>query len=641
MPPHVPRPAAYRLVLLAVAATAASGVTAAEGEQAGPRTLFLIGDSTVKNGSGRGDGGLWGWGQVLQPHFDREQVIVENRALGGRSSRTYLTEGLWERTLEKIKPGDVVLMQFGHNDGGQMFASNRPRASIRGNGDETQDGVVEQTGKAETVHSYGWYLRKYIADAQAKGATPVVLSPVPRDRWKDGKLVRADGDYGRWAREAAEQAGAAFVDLNALVADRYDELGQEAVHAELFTPTDHTHTNRRGAEVNAECVAAGVRSLSDSPLRAALLPPPGQEYRFDFGAEQATDGFVAITNAQPYAADPGFGFEPGADVTLSGADGGQAASEEPFAFSVRLPEGNHLVRVTLGAAEGGSATRVEAELRRRLIDDVVTQGGDTATREFLVNTRTPALPHGRWVRLKEREKTSEVAAWDHKLTLRFAGERPSVKRLEVLPAADAPTLFLLGDSTVADQYKEPWASWGQKLPRLFDSTLAVANHAESGETLGGAWGAGRCDKVLHLLRPGDFVMAQFGHNDMKSKRPDALERYRRDLVKLVQAVRERGGQPILVTSMERKAGLDKDTLGEYPQTVRDVAAEMNAPLIDLHATSKQLYQDLDDRLDSAFQDGTHHTNFGAELLAALVADGVRQSAPDLAAHLSDAPPVRP
>jgi lysophospholipase L1-like esterase len=237
-------------------------------------TLFLIGDSTVKNGRGDGAGGLWGWGDVLAPRFDAAKIRVENRALGGRSSRTFLTEGLWEKVLASMKPGDFVLMQFGHNDGGELFNGTRPRASLKGNGDDTKEGVVEQTGKTETVHSYGWYLRRYIADAKAKGATPIVLSQIPRNMWRDGKVNRASNDYGKWAAEAAKQGSALFIDLNEIVAKCYEELGAEKVGAELFTAADHTHTTRAGAMLNAACVVEGIRSLKDCPLATGLAGKP-------------------------------------------------------------------------------------------------------------------------------------------------------------------------------------------------------------------------------------------------------------------------------------------------------------------------------------------------------------------------------
>ncbi|PQO35100.1 GDSL-type esterase/lipase family protein [Blastopirellula marina] len=286
-----------RCVAFALAlCTLSAATTSRAADDASPR-LVLIGDSTVKNGAGKGDGGLWGWGQVIEPQFDTERITIENRALGGRSSRTYLTEGLWAKSLARLRAGDFVMMQFGHNDSGQMFEGDRPRASIKGNGDESQDGVVAATGKQETVHSYGWYLRKYIADAKAKGAIPIVLSPVPRDRWQAGRVIRANQDYGLWARQAAEQSGAYFIDLNELVAARYEQLGEAKVGADFFTEEDWTHTTRPGAVINAACVAAGVRGLQDCKLKDYLAAEKTSQSDVD-GEQERT--LLAFPTAEGY-----------------------------------------------------------------------------------------------------------------------------------------------------------------------------------------------------------------------------------------------------------------------------------------------------------------------------------------------------
>ncbi len=203
--------------------------------------------------------------------FDDKKIRVENRALGGRSSRSYLREGLWEKVDAEMKPGDFVVMQFGHNDNGPLDAQ-KARASIKGNGDEAQEVTIKETGAKETVHSYGWYLRNYIRDAKAKGATPIVCSLVPRNIWVDGKVVRASADFAKWAREAAQQGGASFIDLNEIVARRYDTEGQQKVAAEYFTSADHTHTSQAGAEVNAACVVEGIRGLTECALREYLVP---------------------------------------------------------------------------------------------------------------------------------------------------------------------------------------------------------------------------------------------------------------------------------------------------------------------------------------------------------------------------------
>jgi len=234
----------------------------------GRPTLFIVGDSTVKNRTR----GQQGWGEPLAAHFDAVRIRVENRALGGRSSRTFLTEGLWDKVLAELKPGDFVLIQFGHNDGGSL-SQGRARASLKGTSEETQEVTLEATGKKEVVHTYGWYLRKYVGDAKAKGATPVVLSPVPRNIWKDGKVARAANDYSQWAAEAAKAGGACFLDLNELVAKRYEEVGQETVKTQYFGE-DHTHTTPTGAAVTAAVVAEGLRTMKDCPFGQYVLPEP-------------------------------------------------------------------------------------------------------------------------------------------------------------------------------------------------------------------------------------------------------------------------------------------------------------------------------------------------------------------------------
>jgi rhamnogalacturonan acetylesterase len=235
-------------------------------------TVFLIGDSTVRNGSGKGEGGQWGWGAFLPEFFDLTKIDVVNKALGGRSSRTYQTEGLWDAVLDSLRPGDYVLIQFGHNDGGPLN-TGRARASLKGTGDETKEVVMEATGEKEVVHTYGWYIRKYIADTKARGATPVVLSLVPRNIWEDGEVVRASSDYGAWAAEAARAGGAYFIDLNEIVAKHYEEVGPEKVKAEYFIE-DHTHTTEAGARLNAAFVVEGIRSIEELTLNEYLLETP-------------------------------------------------------------------------------------------------------------------------------------------------------------------------------------------------------------------------------------------------------------------------------------------------------------------------------------------------------------------------------
>jgi lysophospholipase L1-like esterase len=231
-------------------------------------TLFLIGDSTVRNGRGDGANGQWGWGDYLGAQFDLDKINVVNRAVGGLSSRTYLTQSHWEHVLAMLKKGDFVMMQFGHNDNGPLNDNARARGTIKGVGDDSQEFDNLLTKQHEVVQTYGWYLRKFIADTRAKGATPIVCSLVPRKTWKDGKIARSKDSYGGWAEAVAKSENAAFVDLNELIARRYDELGPAKV--EPLFGDEHTHTSAVGAELNAQCVVSGLKMLPDNPLAPYL-----------------------------------------------------------------------------------------------------------------------------------------------------------------------------------------------------------------------------------------------------------------------------------------------------------------------------------------------------------------------------------
>jgi len=235
-------------------------------EPADPKlpSLFLIGDSTVRNGQGDGSNGQWGWGEPFVDFFDTTKLNVVNRAVGGLSSRTYLTAGYWERLLTLLKPGDYVLMQFGHNDVSAINDDSRARGTIKGTGDETEEIDNLLTKQHEIVHSYGWYLRKFIVEARAKGATPIVCSLVPRKTWKDGKIARNSEDYAKWAAEVARSENVDFLNLNEIIARKYDELGPEKVEP-LFADAN-THTTRVGAELSAACVIAGIKALANQPL---------------------------------------------------------------------------------------------------------------------------------------------------------------------------------------------------------------------------------------------------------------------------------------------------------------------------------------------------------------------------------------
>lgn len=260
--------------------------------------LFIIGDSTVKNGSGLGDWGLWGWGDPIARYFDSTLVNVENHARGGTSSRTFRTLGLWEPVLERITKGDYVLMQFGHNDGGALNDSSRARGTIKGIGDETEEIDNYLTGKHEIVHSYGWYMTQFVREIKAKGGIPVIMSPIPRNVWKDGKVPRNNKSYGLWAKEVAEKENVLFIDLNEKLASAMEKRGEEDVTGTLFYKRDHTHTSAEGAVLSASLIVEGIKEHPKCGLNNYLLKNP----KIDFPVKKTVfiigDSTVASSHSE-------------------------------------------------------------------------------------------------------------------------------------------------------------------------------------------------------------------------------------------------------------------------------------------------------------------------------------------------------
>ena len=224
-------------------------------------TLYIIGDSTVRNNMTNGQ---WGWGNLISAFLDSSKIAVNNQAMPGRSTRTFIKEQRWEKVLSTLKKGDFVIMQFGHNEGSKPDTTKGGYRGVLKGVTEDSLALTWPDGSLEIVHSYGWYLKKFIRDAKAKGAIPIVCSMIPRNEFREGKVLRCDKDYGKWAKEAAQQAGAFFIDLNGITADKYDAMGDAAVKA--FFPGDHTHTNEAGARVNAQSVISGLRAQPNCPL---------------------------------------------------------------------------------------------------------------------------------------------------------------------------------------------------------------------------------------------------------------------------------------------------------------------------------------------------------------------------------------
>jgi lysophospholipase L1-like esterase len=227
-------------------------------------TLFIVGDSTLNSNAP-----LRGWGQELAQFFDLSKINVVNRAIGGRSSRTFQNEGRWDKVLAELKKGDFVIIQFGHNDVGKYDdPAAKERPSLHGEGEETVE-VTKLNGTKEMLHAFGWYMRKYGSDARAKGATAIFCSMVPHKDWQDGKIIRKESEtFVKWTANAAKATGAAFIDLNEIVALEFERLGVEKV-APLFGDA-RTHSTPAGARLNAELVISGICSLKKPNLKKYL-----------------------------------------------------------------------------------------------------------------------------------------------------------------------------------------------------------------------------------------------------------------------------------------------------------------------------------------------------------------------------------
>ncbi len=374
------------------------------------------------------------------------------------------------------------------------------------------------------------------------------------------------------------------------------------------------------------------------------------------GAAEA--GAVQLTATSVYSpSTPGFDLN-----TVPEVKAGFCASDKPFFFSAALPEGSYRVTVSFGSSQPSTAT-VRAEARRLMIEQVAITPGTPVTRNFDVNLRVPRIAGdlNHQVKLKPREIGN--LDWDDKLTLEFNGEHPSIHSIAIEPIHET-TVYLAGDSTVVDQDVEPWAAWGQILPRFFRPGVVIANHAESGETIRSFAAEQRLAKVMSLIQPGDYLFIQFAHNDQK---PNAvsLDDYKTLLADYISQTRAKGATPVLVTSMNRHtfdaAGKITSSLSPYPEAMREVAAVQHTALIDLNAMSKTLFEAMGPEASlnafmhfaantipnhpEAINDDTHFNSYGAYELARCVLHGIRAAklplADFLSADVADFDPAQP
>jgi len=371
--------------------------------------------------------------------------------------------------------------------------------------------------------------------------------------------------------------------------------------------------------------------LLSAAFAALALSANGESFKFD------------MTKSQPaYSDATGYGYEVGGVPEKN--------STKPFYFSVKVPDGNYRVTVKLGSAKRAANTTVRAEDRRLFVEPVNTKKKEFKTYTFTVSKRspqiTPEINGSKIVKIKPGEKAPDCRDWDDRLTLEFNGTAPAVQSIEIVSDTTATTLFLCGNSTVTDQRHEPYASWGQMVTRWFTPEVSVCNVAESGLTASSFLAQNRLDKILSMMKPGDYVIVEFGHNDEKEKNPGAGPwfNYTFALKKYIDQVRAKGGNIIFCTPTARRRfenGKNKNTHGDYPAAMKLVAEKCNVPLIDLNEKVTTLYETLGES-DSKktlvhyamgtfpgqkkeLADNTHFSTYGAYEVAKIVVQGLKDN----------------
>lgn len=395
-----------------------------------------------------------------------------------------------------------------------------------------------------------------------------------------------------------------------------------------------------------------------------LLAAQQTSFKFDFGGKRVASGYLYVGTETRYTEQTGYGFTAGTGLTSY--DRGGAAltgdfitADQPFYFSVKLPDGNYDVKLLLGDSKGTSATTVRAECRRLMLENIRTKKGEISTQQFTVHVKDSLIRDSAGktlyrVKLKARE--SDYLHWDNLLTIEFCDSAAKVCAVEITPNKKATTIFLAGNSTVVDQAREPWAAWGQYFPRyLVPGKVAVANYAESGETMKAFKGERRLEKIWSLAKPGDYLFMEFTHNDQKpgGNHLDPFTTYQSTIKEWVTEARKRNMIPVLVTSMHRRrfdsTGHVENTLAEYPEAMRQLAAAEKILLIDLNAMSKTMYEAWGPEKsikafvhfpantfpgqDKKLEDNTHFTPYGAASLARCIVYAISQAKGPLSALL--------
>lgn len=407
--------------------------------------------------------------------------------------------------------------------------------------------------------------------------------------------------------------------------------------------------------VPAVLVAAALLNLTPAqaqpkPDVAPAAAEPATSFKFDFGPGKNRDGYISVPAETPYSTERGYGFDLGTKVVgveRSGGDpmtdGFVTTDQSPFFFSIKVPEGNYKITVTLGDAQAETHTTIRTEAGHIMATNIVTPVGKFETRTFYANVRRPQIPPpppnapgGTQVHMFLAGE-EEARAWDEKLTIEFNGTHPCLCAMEVVKDDTVPTIFTAGDSTVGDPRRGPGGNWPTQICQFFKPDIVVCNSAEGGETTKSFITGLRLDKVLSQMKAGDFFLFQFGHNDSKSQWPQSYTEpattFKAYLRVFIAETRRRGATPVLVTPMERRA--NEDSVGPWARAMREVAAEDNVALIDQWAMSKQLWTAMGPDVARAFGDQTHLTGYGGYLLSKVVVAGIKKNVPELARHIVD------
>jgi lysophospholipase L1-like esterase len=389
-------------------------------------------------------------------------------------------------------------------------------------------------------------------------------------------------------------------------------------------------------------------------------------YKFSFNPAADIKGYTKVDPGKIYSDAAGYGFDFGTRpeavkrIAKKSLTGGFVTSDKPFFFSVKLPEGNYDVKIITGDLKGESFTTIRAESRRLLFEKVKNGRGEFRELKVTLNMRVPAIA-GTNEEVKRKPREMNKLDWDEKLTFEFSDKSPCINAIEISPADNPITIFLAGNSTVVDQDDDPWASWGQMIPRFLNPGLAVSNQAESGLSLGSFLSSNRLKKVMSMMKTGDYLFIEFGHNDQKEKGPEdgAYGSYSERMRRFVTEFRSKGGIPVIVSPANRRSfdenGKINNTLGDYPEAAKAAAKELNVPFIDLNSMTKTLYESLGVENSKklfviypansftgqkeALNDNTHFNSYGAYELAKCVVEGIKLNVPELKKFLRD--DVRP